>query len=332
MLIKGNDVIGLKVMTMDTGKHIEDVSDLIYDPQEHKVTAFLLKPAGMFKDAKVVGFADIKRIGKDAVMVESEAVMRKAGDISERVASIAKDDTYLTKTKIMTEDGTELGKVSDLLFDEFTGDVMELEVSQGLKNLESGKKRVKVADIITIGEDATIVKAYTEAEMEAQGESQGLRGAIQTGKQKAGEVYDAAKQKQAEVTTPENKQKMRDDFEATKMKMKTTMQNAMGTIKAKVDEVKSSEQTQSVVDKAKQTVQQTTESVKQRAQQTQTSLEEKRVEGAVGKYLTTNVIDLESDAVVGVRGEIVTGEMIERAREYGVLDRVVSNVSEAPVN
>ncbi len=216
MLIRGKDVIGLKVISLKKGKTIEDVDDLIYEPKENRVRALLVDKGGWFSDAKVILYEDIKKIGKDAVIVESSDVLRRAGEIGNRVETIARANTYLTKTKIMTEDGTELGKVSDIFFDDTSGRVEELEVGRG--------KIVKVADIITIGEDATIVKSYTEEELKKQTMSYKASKTIREEKEKAQKGVEDLKGK-AEVKKDEIGARVRAGVDD----LKKTVQDMMGT-------------------------------------------------------------------------------------------------------
>lgn len=190
MLIKATDIIGLKVLTLQEGKEIEEVDDIIYDPLENKIKALLVDPGGWFSDAKVVLFKDIKSIGKDEILVNSQDAVAKASDVSERISGIAKENKHLTHTKIVTEDGKKLGKVSDVYFDDKTGEVIEFEVTQGgLFDLASGKKKLHISDIITVGEDATIVRGYTQEEVKQQAQTQGLQGALNTAAQRSQAVF-----------------------------------------------------------------------------------------------------------------------------------------------
>lgn len=142
MLTRGSKVIGLQVLTIEQGKKVEDVDDLIYDPSSQKVVALLVSGGGIFSEAKVIPFNQIKSIGKDAVIVQSEDVLENASQMGKKVASIAGDGIYLSKTKVITKEGTNLGEIDDIFFDSQTGKVEEFEVSQGLSDLSSGKKRL----------------------------------------------------------------------------------------------------------------------------------------------------------------------------------------------
>ncbi len=59
MMIKGNDVIGLKVISIDRGQRIEDVDDLIYDPSEQRIKALLVDKGGFMSGAKIIPFEEI---------------------------------------------------------------------------------------------------------------------------------------------------------------------------------------------------------------------------------------------------------------------------------
>lgn len=178
MLIKAGNVMGLKVYTVSEGKEIGQIDDVIYDAHSNQVMALLLAGGGLFADSKVIFLKDTKAIGKDAVLIDSEKSLQEVSKIPEHIAHIAEGHRHLTRTKVITEEGTNLGIISDILFNPETGKVEEFEVSQGLRDISSGKKTINVPDIVTVGEDAMIVKSYTEKKFETQSRERGLKGAV----------------------------------------------------------------------------------------------------------------------------------------------------------
>lgn len=84
--------------------------------------------------------------------------MRKPADAEPSVADIARHEHYLTQTRIITEKGVDIGSVNDIYFND-SGDVKEIEVSDN--------KRIKIKDIITIGQDVTIVRDQNEDDFES---------------------------------------------------------------------------------------------------------------------------------------------------------------------
>lgn len=177
-LIKGNDVIGHKVITLKSGKEVGKVSDVVYDPGEQRVKAFLVDEGHWFGNGRAIPLSDIKSIGKDAVIIDSENLVRRVSDVMGRETSLGRNGHHLAKTRVVTDTGTDLGRVSDIYFDPGSGDVEELEVTQGLADIQSGKKAVKVGSIITVGEDATIVEKTAEDEITKQAQSGGVYGAV----------------------------------------------------------------------------------------------------------------------------------------------------------
>jgi uncharacterized protein YrrD len=195
MLVKGKDVIGLKVVTIDNGTVIETVDDIAFNPSTHRVEALLVSSGGLFSSAKAILMDDVRNIGEDAVVVPDADVIKSIKELGDAVSSIADSNKHLVKTNVLTVDGKELGKVTDIFFDSATGDVDSMEVSQGgLKTITEGKKSIKPADIVTIGADATIVSAYTELKLEEQGEAGGLKGAFNDVKDKAEDLATQAKE------------------------------------------------------------------------------------------------------------------------------------------
>jgi uncharacterized protein YrrD len=165
MVIKAKDLLGKKVLSIHEGKFIEDVDDVVYDPQANEIKALIVDKGGWFSDTKIVLFDDVKKIGKDAVIVEDEDVMKKVSEVGEQIEQMTQNG-ILSHAPIVTEEGKKLGTISDLFFDDTTGKVTELEVSQGFKDFQSGKIRVKVSDVISVGRDATIVRNYNTSSNE----------------------------------------------------------------------------------------------------------------------------------------------------------------------
>lgn len=364
MLVKGKDVIGLRVITLERGEKIDDVEDLIYDPTQNRVVALLVDEGGWFSDARVIPFEHVKHIGKDAVMVESDQVLKKASQMPERISHIAKDDTFLTKTKIITESGTMLGKVTDIHFDSETGDVVELEVSEGgLKDLQSGKKRVKVKDIITVGEDATIVKDITKSYFEAQERTQGATGALNKTREESEDALenvrekfsDAAKKSRDQVEVYLNQisgftqskdfdrnldqsgRRLRKTLTKTKKQIEDLTDEALNRsdefvkdpqTKEKINAVQAT--LQQVKDRVSSTVSEASGSFKATTSKIQAEQLENRKKQALGQYLTKNIL-LPNDQFLAQRGDMVTHKLLIMAESVDMLDQVLDNVSSEPI-
>lgn len=335
-MIKGNTIIGLKLITITDGKEITTIKDVVYDPQAHKVKALLIDEGGWLSDAKIVLVQDIHKVGEDAVIIQSENVIKKASEVSERIASIAKDSQFLTNTKIVSEDGKDLGKISDIYFELPSGNVIEFEVSQGLKDLSSGKKRIKVSDIITIGEDATIVKHYVDDTFAQQSQQQGITGVVHQSKNTVGTKISDAKEK-----TPSMIDLAREKFEDATQKAQVKIEEFSTNTKEKAVATKDSDTTQQRLDSAKNfvkegfektktTTMQVTDETKQQTAAKKEEMEINKQKSALGKYVTINVLG-KDDTLLARRGEMITHRLLDDAQKHEMLDQVLSNTSDKPI-
>lgn len=303
-LIKGRDLVGLKVVTVQKGKIVDDVEELVFDPQDNMVKALVVDPGGFLKGAKVILFEDIKTIGRDAVIIESDELVKKADDVQESISRIVRDDNYLTANRVMTEDGTDLGRVSDIYFDPRTGKVFVLEVSQGaVKNVQSGKKRVNVSDIVKVGEDVTIVRKFAEMDFETQGQTQGLIGAAKSAREKAPGIVEQIKEKASEIAQDSRQ---------------------------KIEEVKNDPNTQKRIEELKSKATAARDTVAQKAMEGREKIKADRKTDALGKYLSVNILS-PGDEIIARRGEIVTNELLFRAESLGMLEKVLGNISTEPI-
>jgi uncharacterized protein YrrD len=245
MTIKGTKVIGLKVITRDKGEQIDTVDDILYSSVDHRVHGLLVNSGGLFGEAKVIPIEDVNSIGENAIIVDSKENLHHAKELPETLSRLAKSDNYLTETKIVTETGDELGTISDLNFNEETGEVESFEVSQGaLKNVGTGIKTILPQDIITVGKDATIVRASVKDKVAAQAESGGLRGTISNVRDKAkAESSQFAHSIRQKSESPQTKSKINE----AQQRINTTNQE----LTHQVEDVLQSERTQKVKTAAK---------------------------------------------------------------------------------
>ena len=203
---KGHSITGLQVLALDTAADLGHVLDLIFDHDADECLGILLREQSMFHAAQVVPWSDIRVIGKDAVMVESEHSLIAPGD-EPRLRAVMERDTHLSGTKLLTETGDEIGSFSDVYLDENTGRVIGYETSGGLvSDAMSGKRYIpaeKTGDL-HVGDDVLMVAPQTADmfERQAQEEPGGIKGALSSAGEKVSETYsniaDASVEKQQE--------------------------------------------------------------------------------------------------------------------------------------
>ena len=225
--MKGSDIIGLPVVTFDSGEKIEKVSDVVFDHSTNQVLAFLVDEAGWFSSARVVPFEALQTVGPDALIVPVKSAVVEARRVP-AVAKILERDNVLKGTKIMTTDGRDLGSMRDLYFDEESGRVEGFEVSGGLfADAYEGRSFVPAPQTLTIGEDVAFVPPETAALMEEQ--VGGVKGAAQTMGDRIKEGAEAAGEKiQSGATSA--KEKLQAGSETVRQRLDDAQAAATGAV------------------------------------------------------------------------------------------------------
>ncbi|HEY9693413.1 MAG TPA: PRC-barrel domain-containing protein [Oculatellaceae cyanobacterium] len=129
-MLKGNDIIGMPIVAHDTGEQIKVVKDLIFD-HNSKLLGFLVAEKSLFKDTQVLPLHSVKVIGRDVIIATSETAIASASRLPE-IQQALEPNIVMGGTKIVTEEGYDLGTIIDLYFDKQTALIEGYEVRGGL--------------------------------------------------------------------------------------------------------------------------------------------------------------------------------------------------------
>jgi uncharacterized protein YrrD len=189
-MYKGSDLIGKSIVSHDTGKIIDKVKDLVLDTPSSKVTGFVVNDGGVFTYKRVLPFDKIQTIGPDAVVVGSESAVTKSDEVAEQ----AKTKNVAKGTKVMSEDGRDLGEISDVFFNETSGGLLGYEVTGGVfRDAYKGKAYLSAPKEFRIGEDVAFVSNQDADAMESR--AGGMKGVMQSASDKAGEMKEVVTEK-----------------------------------------------------------------------------------------------------------------------------------------
>lgn len=212
---KGRDMLGKPVIAYDTGEKFETITDLVFDQVNNVLLGFVVDEGGWFNSARVLPLAQVQAIGVDAVIVPAKTSIAIANSIPE-IEAVLDHNNILKDTRIMTVDGRDLGTMIDLYFDDRTGKVEGYEVSGGLfADAYSGRSFVPAPQTIRIGEDVAFIPSETADLMEEQ--IGGVRAAMQVTGDKVQEVAHITGNKVQELaqTTSEKLQDVKRSATAT---------------------------------------------------------------------------------------------------------------------
>lgn len=202
---KGKSLIGLRVVGQSDGSELGNVWDLVFDHDSDEVLALVLSESHLFGLIKtqVVPWNQVRSIGDDAVLVDSAASKIAAPD-APRINAVMERGTAFSGSRILSEDGQDLGTLADLHLDEATGRVVGYEVSGGfVSDTLRGKRFLPASSDLKLGADTALVPSGVGAQLEAQAQNQpgGLKGAMAAAAGEISGAFGAARDKASDAVS-----------------------------------------------------------------------------------------------------------------------------------
>lgn len=155
-MYKIKELLGLPVLEMVSGKQLGEVRDVILDTERATIRGFLVSLSGWLPAVRGVAFTNVASIGRDAVMVRSDAALTDPASIPGSTA--AQPLGALMDKSLYSETGQLLGVLVDVFFDAVTGEIKGYEVSDSLlEDLLSGRMIMPLPQVQVVGEGMIIV-------------------------------------------------------------------------------------------------------------------------------------------------------------------------------
>lgn len=162
--IKG--LLGQPVITLDAGRRVGSIQEILFDTLEHRVTAVILSKPPVAGPAKAVTSDHIRLFGADVTLIDSDRSISTLGEESAARGSI-RAGTDVIRTQVLTTEGRRLGEVSDIALDA-DGKILGYRLSHNLlRDAFRGKPFIPVGALFAVGHDALLVDvAGTTADVE----------------------------------------------------------------------------------------------------------------------------------------------------------------------
>ncbi|SDN54781.1 Uncharacterized protein YrrD, contains PRC-barrel domain [Paenibacillus sp. yr247] len=163
---KAHDLIGLPVLTVDSGKQIGQVKDLLVDPEWH-IRGIVLEVKNWFSALRYIPWEGIVAAGEDAITIPNESVIREFEQVEE-CYSFLEGSRKFKGLPVITVGGHKLGVVEDVYLNQDWGkQIIGYELSEGfISDLKEGRRWLPMPDSATKGEDAIIVPVHCAQEVE----------------------------------------------------------------------------------------------------------------------------------------------------------------------
>ncbi len=155
MTTNAKALLNMPIITTSTGKEVGTVEQVLFDPGQHHLYGIVVKRAEKSDPALIVLAAKVKSYGGQAITIENEG---DAGvfDSDDKAREIAPSIGHLGGTKVLTEDGNEVGKIDTVMIND-DGSIANYRTAGGLLGLGSGKD-FSPDQIVSAGVDAIIVR------------------------------------------------------------------------------------------------------------------------------------------------------------------------------
>jgi uncharacterized protein YrrD len=346
-MIQGRELIGSPVFSLEQGKKIGKVKNLVFDPVQRRIIGLILREGGWFHQPEMISFEEIEAIGPDAVVLRRRSERSDGNGAMPTVnADELKESFNLTGRTVISEDGQYLGEINDLYIDETTGEVFGFELTQGLfRDTSVGKKYIQYDHIQTIGEDVIVVKK--EGAMEVLAQKGGLSKTFDSLKESGSGSLEKARETLQNVKEAgaESLIKARGKSEVLAQRVREKSEGIGGRILEKKESWGPSAQ-ESIADfrmKSRQQIEHSKrgasrllenlsadfergyQGTKSYLQRLREQFENHRVEQALGRRISRTILD-PSDQVILQQGDIITHQAIRQAREIGALDSILNSV------
>lgn len=242
-LIKQSDILNQLVIDIESAEELGRVDHVWMIPESHKVMGLVCKSGLLGSQKKLVTLSQIAAIGSDGVMINF--------DQTEVIAEEPKQSTSMIGHEVWSDGGDRVGKITDLLFDAQTGEVMEyLFVSSGWRGVTEGTYLLPPASIRSLGTKRIIISETSAQEpvLYSEGLRQKVTQARESITEQAKDLTEQAKER-AQTLTEQAKERAQSLGEQVKERAQSLGDQARERSQALVDQVK--ERSQTLTDQAK---------------------------------------------------------------------------------
>ncbi len=157
---RSEDLLGLSIISIEDGKEIGRVSDLVVNPAKGTVEFLIMDNGSRYTGVKVLPFKMVEGVGEYAVTIQSVSSISDLADEPE-VNGLLEKSVRVKGTKVLTKKGKLIGSVSEYIIDdENEGKIAGCEVTPVSGASSNGL--IPAEKIVTFGKDVLIVNEDAE--------------------------------------------------------------------------------------------------------------------------------------------------------------------------
>lgn len=200
---KSKQFISMPVISLEEGRQIGMIKELVVNPDTKRVTAMAVEQKGWFKEHKYIPYGKIHSVGDDAVTISQTGAVQKSGSLPE-IVNLAREKNGISGARIVTESGTMLGVADDYYVSPDTGEIVGMEVSSSYLNaVFNGRAFLDIEHVLTIGKD--MIVCSNEALENAVKLDGGLQEKFRGVRESTGHIWESTVKKTRELGSNVNK-------------------------------------------------------------------------------------------------------------------------------
>ncbi|WHH59679.1 PRC-barrel domain-containing protein [Petroclostridium sp. X23] len=158
-MLRFSTMIGLPVISVQSGEKIAIVKDIIFDTQIKKILALAVHCKKVIFNHRIILMENIINIGTSAVLIKNSDGLISYDVLSQsRFKNAKKYMEEFIGTPVYSNNGMNIGDIQDISFDWEIGSLEELQVSDGIvQDIIEGLKIIPVAESIQLEQGIVMI-------------------------------------------------------------------------------------------------------------------------------------------------------------------------------
>jgi len=124
-------VMGARLMDLDRSQTLGEIVNWVIDPNEKKISALMVKPAGFFSRILAISTLDIVEYGPKMVIVKNQQALVSPNELV-HVSKLMRHHRHVIGNPVVTQSGKQLGVVEDILFETSDSTIQKIYVQPGI--------------------------------------------------------------------------------------------------------------------------------------------------------------------------------------------------------
>jgi len=156
MLKPISEIMGARVVDLDTSQNLGEIMNWVINPEQKRISALMIKPAGMFTRMMAIATIDIVEYGPKIVVVKNSFAIVSPSEIV-HLPKLMRPKQRVIGSPVVTVTGKKLGTVEEILFETSDSTIQKIYIQPGILSILNQPDIIISADKIIAIEPRRIV-------------------------------------------------------------------------------------------------------------------------------------------------------------------------------